>query len=109
MKRWFVTRHRGAVDYAHSIGLSVDRVVDHLVPADLATGDEVLGTLPVHLAADVCARGARYFHLSLDLPADRRGLELNLDELRSFGARLEEYRVERIAEPRREQHPATDG
>jgi CRISPR-associated protein Csx16 len=55
----------------------------------------VVGSLPVNLVADVCARGARYLHLSLDLPADARGIELTVETMRRYGARVEEYRVER--------------
>ncbi len=32
----------------------VDVFVRHLNPADIAVGDVVLGTLPLHLAAEVC-------------------------------------------------------
>ena len=60
-------------------------------------GDVVIGTLPVNLVAEVCARGARYLNLSLDLPPEARGRELTADELETFGARVEEYRVEQIA------------
>jgi CRISPR-associated protein Csx16 len=35
--------------------------------ARVRAGDREIGSLPVHLAADVCVRGARYLHLSLDL------------------------------------------
>jgi CRISPR-associated protein Csx16 len=42
----------------------------------------------------VCARGARYVHLALELPAARRGSELSADELRELGATLIEYRID---------------
>lgn len=54
--------------------------------------------LPVSLAAEVCAKGARYLHLTLDLPPTARGRELTAEEMDVRGARLEEYRVERIDE-----------
>ena len=60
------------------------------IPA-FAPGDTVIGTLPVNLVARVCARGGRYLHLSLDLPAEARGRELTADELERYGARLEAY------------------
>jgi CRISPR-associated protein Csx16 len=47
----------------------------------------------VQLAAEVCARGARYLHLRVDLPADARGRELQAHELQAYGARLEDYVV----------------
>ncbi|WP_421621543.1 CRISPR-associated protein Csx16 [Alkalilimnicola ehrlichii] len=102
MTTWFVTRHTGAAEWARRQGLPVDRLIDHLEPEALAPGDTVIGTLPVHLAAAVCARGARYLHLSLDLPSELRGHELTADDMERAGARLESYQVKRLAkEPKR--------
>ena len=61
----------------------------------------MLGTLPVHLAAAVCERGAVYMHLALDLPANQRGRELTGADLERLGARLLAYEVRR--------QPVTDG
>lgn len=94
---WLVTRHKGAVDWVRRNGVCVDRLVDHLDVEEIARGDMVIGVLPFHLAARVCARGARFFSLSLEVPPDYRGQELDADDLERFGARLEEYRVERVA------------
>ena len=93
MTTWFVTRHPGAVAWAQRRGLAVDRQLAHLAPEQIAPGDTVIGTLPVNLIARVCARGGRYLHLSLDLPAEARGRELTADELERYGARLEAYVV----------------
>ena len=73
MTTWFVTRHPGAIEWAARQGLRIDRHVAHLDPASIAPGDTVIGILPVNLAARVCERGARYFNLSLELPAEARG------------------------------------
>lgn len=58
--------------------------------------DRVLGTLPVSEAARVCARGGRYLHLSIDIPAEARGRELSADDMQAFGAQLEEYFIWRV-------------
>lgn len=91
MSTWFITRHPGAIAWAMRQGLAVDRQLPHLDPEQIAPGDTVIGTLPVNLVARVCARGGRYLHLSLDLPAEARGRELTADELERYGARLEAY------------------
>ncbi len=93
MSVWFVTRHPGAVEWARRRGLDVDHWVPHLEPGQVRRGDVVAGTLPVHLAAQVCARGARYLHLQLELPLHRRGQELSADELDAAGARLHGYEI----------------
>lgn len=98
MTTWFVTRHTGALDWARAQGISDIQPIDHLNITEIEHGDCVLGTLPVHLAAGVCARGARYLHLSLDIPETRRGSELSAADMAAFGARLEEYKVERVEE-----------
>jgi len=93
MTTLFVSRHPGAREWAAQEGVAVERQVTHLDPETVQPGDVVIGTLPIHLAARVCQRGGRYLHLSLELPPEWRGRELSADDLRRFGARLEEYRV----------------
>ena len=100
MATWFVTRHPGAREWIAGKRFAVDRHCDHLDPSEVGAGDVVVGSLPVHLAAAVCASGARYFNLSLDLPADARGMELSTDDLVRFNARLEEFTITRRGERR---------
>lgn len=92
---WFVSRHPGAVEWARMQGIAVDHWVPHLEAEEVAACDTVIGTLPVQLAADVCARGARYLNLSLDLPFAWRGRELSAEELAAANARLEEFKIVR--------------
>jgi CRISPR-associated protein Csx16 len=92
-RTWFVTRHPGAREWAARQGIDVDRQVDHLDPSEVDAGDTVIGTLPVHLVAEVCSRGGRDLNLSLDLPPEARGQELDAGDLERYGARLEPFRV----------------
>jgi len=94
MTAFFVTRHPGATDWAREQGFEAAAVA-HLDPATITPGDVVMGTLPVHIAAEVCARGARYLHLRLDLSAELRGRELTAEDMRAAGATLEEYIVQK--------------
>jgi len=98
MTVWFVSRHPGAVDWAKTQGISVDRWVAHLVLSEITARDTVIGTLPVQLAAQVCAKGARYLNLSLDLPLSWRGRELSVEELLAVNARLEEFEITKSKE-----------
>lgn len=96
MTTWFISRHPGALHWVQRHGPAFDR---HLAHLDLnlgrvRAGDTVVGTLPVNLAARVCAAGARYVHLSLDLPADWRGRELSAVQLDAAQARLQEFLID---------------
>ena len=68
MTVWFVSRHPGALEWMQRHGPAFDRHVEHLAPDDVQPGDRVVGTLPMQLAAQVCARGAEYWHLVLHMP-----------------------------------------
>jgi CRISPR-associated protein Csx16 len=95
---WFVTRHPGAVAWARRHGIAADHLVEHLSLAEIASqvgpGDTVIGILPVNLAAAVCQQGARYLHLTIELPARLRGQELDADQLDALQARLQAFHVE---------------
>ena len=93
MTTWFITRHSGAVDWARAQGIGA-RHVEHLDLDSIRAGDIVLGTLPVSLAARVCALGSEYHHLTLDLPPDWRGRELSAQDMDRFGARLQRFHIE---------------
>ena len=103
MTTYFITRHPGARAWVAEEGIPIDQVVEHLDPSVIRPGDWVVGTLPVNLAAAVCERGGRYVHLSLKLPRESRGRELTPELMRTYGARLQEYRV--LSMPLTENYP----
>lgn len=94
MTTWFVSRHPGALHWMQQHGPAFDRHVPHLDPAQVQPGDAVIGTLPVNLAAQVCARGAAYWHLALDMPANKRGQELSAHDLLALGATLQRFYIQ---------------
>ncbi len=96
MTTYFVSRHGGAIAWARRQALAVDVWVDHLDTSQLVPGDSVIGTLPIHLVADACGRGAAYLHLQFDLSAEQRGRELAADDLDALGACLVGYCVTRV-------------
>lgn len=103
MITYFITRHPGAVAWAHQEGIEVSQLIDHLDVELIQPGDVVIGTLPVNLAARVCALGGRYLHLSLELPQEWRGRELSAADMRRFGARVEEFSI--VSVPIKGVHP----
>jgi len=95
-KVYFISRHMGAVAWAKRQGIEVDELLSHLEDEEmdsLNAGDTVIGTLPVHLAARVCARGARYIHLSMEMRPEMRGIELTADDMDRCLARLEAFDI----------------
>lgn len=93
MTIWFISRHPGALHWMQSNHIHFDHHLTHLANEPIAKGDIVIGSLPVNLAADVCARGAQYWNLSLILPAEARGRELTADQLEQYQARLETFQI----------------
>ena len=98
-RKYFVTRHRGAITWAAEGGLKARKVeMDNFDVAVVGPGDVVIGTLPVHLAAQVCARGGQYWHLAMEIPPEFRGRELSAEDMRTFGARLEAFHVQHLGQ-----------
>ncbi len=95
MTVYFVTRHKGAVEWARRRAIMAEHV-EHFDPETTQPGDIVYGTLPVSVVAQVSERGGRYFHLDMKTPPERRGSELTADDMDTFGARLQEYEVRRV-------------
>ncbi len=95
MTIFLVSRHLGALEWVARKGIAVDVQLTHLDIERVGAGDTLLGTLPVQIAAEVCARGARYFHLSIEMPESWRDRELSADDLDACGAKLEDFFVEK--------------
>lgn len=91
-----VTRHQATVVWLADQEIEVDSLIPHLDVDDIQKGDTVIGTLPIQLACAVCQKGATYRHLTLDMPAELRGLELSVEQLSLCNPRLEQYEVVRV-------------
>jgi len=93
MTTLFVSRHPGAIEWIKSQGVTIDRWITHLDIAEIQQGDRVIGNLPIPMVFAINQRGARYMHLSVEVPASMRGQELTSADLASFGAKLAEFQV----------------
>lgn len=89
---WIISRHAGAIEWLERQGIEGQQC-PHLVIEQVAAGDTVIGTLPVNLAAKVCAVPAIYCHLSLEVPFAWRGQELTAEQMEACGATLTAYQV----------------
>ncbi|MDO5667635.1 MAG: CRISPR-associated protein Csx16 [Alcaligenaceae bacterium] len=96
MTTWFISRHPGALYWMQKNEIHYDKHVKHLDPSEIKAGDIVIGSLPINLAAVICAVGAEYWNLSLFIPESARGKELSADELDSYDAKLERFLISRL-------------
>jgi CRISPR-associated protein Csx16 len=93
MTTYLISRHPGAIAWLNQAGYCQATHLSHLNPEIIHPGDQVVGTLPVHLAAQVCARGGRYLHLVLQMPEHLRGQELSTQQLVKCQATIEEFSI----------------
>lgn len=97
MATYFVTRHAGAVQWAAATELAYDVHLTHL--SNLSAfhhGEVVIGTLPINMVYMLNQRGVRYLHLSLEIPPELRGVELDADQLVACQATLQEFVVSQV-------------
>lgn len=85
--RVIVTRHAGLVEFLASIGITGE-VIAHAT-ADSVRGREVIGVLPLHLAA----LAESVTSVDMELPAELRGVELSAEQVRQHFKGLTTYKV----------------
>lgn len=99
MTTYLVTRHPGTRLWAEIMAkhdrlpFRIDEVLEHLDPERLKKGDVVVGTLPLHVAAALHARGVKFWSLDIDVPETERGKELSGVQLCAYNARFSLYQV----------------
>ena len=89
-----VTRHPGLLEVLRERGVVPQNCEDfysHATP-DLVRGRDVIGILPLSLAAEANS----ITEITLSLPPEARGKELNADEVRRFMTGVNTYKVTRI-------------
>ena len=89
-----VTRHAGLVPVLieHGIVGPDVQVVAHAT-ADDVRNRHVVGVLPLHLAAVA----AKVTEVTLAIPSDLRGVELDAAQVRKFMTGVSTYKVEKLA------------
>lgn len=96
MSVWFISRHQGAIDWIKKQDICIDYFVTHVDVDMIQEQDIVIGTLPIHIAAQVCAKGARFYFLSVNVHSYQRGKELSVEELIQQGCKLEEFSIKKL-------------
>lgn len=97
MSSYFVTRHPGAIHWAKKNLSNKDLVfVTHLDTSIIEEGDEVIGSLPIHLAAEVCSKGAHFYALVLTMPPELRGKELTDEDMDKLSCSISPFFVKAL-------------
>lgn len=88
-----VTRHPALVDFLREQGIVRENttVLSHATPEQVR-GKHVIGVLPHWLSAET----SKVTEVSLDVPAEFRGRELNLEEIRRFFTGISTYEVHQV-------------
>lgn len=83
MNTIIVTRHKALVEFLIETGMVTAEtpILSH-VNAEDVDGRHVIGVLPMHLAA----LAATVTEIPLDIPAELRGKELDLEQVRQFAS-----------------------
>lgn len=106
MTAYVISRHTAAVEFLARKGFDGAVVVKHAADdfwSGLKSGDVVVGTLPIALAARACEKtGNPFGFLEVETPPDKRGAELTLDEMIAFKARLSWWNIEAAQPPKSE-------
>ena len=85
-----VSRHQGAIEWAQQVTI-FDKIVSHFNINEIKAHDCIYGNLPIHIAAQICDKKARYFHLVLNITKAMRGQELTAEQLAKNNASFKEY------------------
>lgn len=88
-----VTRHPALLEYLREkeiVGEDV-RVIAHATPDDVR-GKRVIGVLPHHLSS----LADSVTEVELNVPAELRGVELTLEQVREYARSIRTYRVQEV-------------
>ena len=81
-----VSRHPATIAWLDGYAAKGQHCLTHkqLCLSAIEPGDKVYGTLPLHLAAAVCKKGAAFHAVSLQIPRERNGEEIGADEIGQY-------------------------
>lgn len=96
MAVWFVSRHQGAIDWMKTQPIEVDHWVSHLDVECIQTQDVVIGTLPLHMVAQICEKGAQFYCLSIHIQETQRGQELTATQLDQYACTLQPFFAKKL-------------
>lgn len=93
METIIVTRHEALIQYLIEQGVVEEgtKVISHATPEDV-NGKHVIGVLPLRLAALT----AKVTEVPLNIPAEMRGKELSIKDVRKYAGEITSYEVRKV-------------
>lgn len=86
-----VTRHQVLIEYFKEANIEFDKVISHATEEEVR-GNDVYGVLPLRLAS----LANTVTTIDIDIPAEMRGKELSLEDIKKYGVNISTYKVEKI-------------
>ena len=86
-----VTRHQALIEYFKEANIEFDKVISHATEEDVY-GNDVYGVLPLRLTS----LANTVTTIDIDVPAEMRGKELSLEDIKKYGVNISTYKVEKI-------------
>jgi len=83
MKVVIVSRHEGTINYLKKHYPNAE-VVNHIDDPKKFKDSLIIGNLPLHMVSEILKNGNRFVMVSLDVPKELRGKELNESELKEY-------------------------
>ncbi len=94
---YLISRHQGAVHWLQQQIQEPCKLLERLKDdITFQPNDWIIGTLPTQKIADVCAQGARFFLIEMQVPDHLRGQELTYSDMIALNAKLVEYTVKKL-------------
>lgn len=86
-----VSRHQGLVEWLASHGIT-GQVITHVTDINDIKNKHVIGVLPLHLASQC----STITTIDMNLPPDKRGVDLSPTEMDHYNATMNTYQVTKI-------------
>lgn len=86
-----VTRHQALIEYFEELGTKFDKVISHATEEDVR-GNDVYSVLPLRLASFTNTVTS----IDMNIPAEMRGKELSLEDIKKYLVDISTYKVEKI-------------
>jgi len=88
-----VSRHKGTIDYLKS-KLGDVQVIEHLTSVEqIPKNSVVIGNLPINMIEEVIKRGNEFILVTLDIPKELRGKDLDVNEVKKY---VKFYKVKKL-------------